>query len=304
MSTLDRVMEEVSTETTETANPDVTVEVTESGVNDTDNSTEVAAEDTVADKVEKDESLKKDVAETPEASEVPKDTKPTYTKEEQMQYSFKKRLDRQQRKYEEELKSLKEQLSALTAPKPKTRADFGSDEEFVKDYMNNIVAEQLAAKEKTWKEEQAQQESTKAQQEAFNKQISENFDSFDVFNDAVEPALANGLSELISTNPAVNDFITKNACGAKMLYTLATDQAACNRVFTATNMWDQYYALKRIEESFEGKTFKTPATAPVAPAPVTEVKPTVKIIGKVGQSKASDGDWDNKEWLRKQIRGR
>lgn len=233
------------------------------------------------------------VDETPKS----KQPKQQYTPEQRAEYAFRKRLDRQRQKYDSQIDELKKQIEALTNPKtPKTRQDFASDEEYVKDYFQQMIDAAFKQKES----EQQRQYEINAKQAGivndFVAQVERDYGSMDEYNQVVETSLENGLGELISNNPSVKQFIQNSAQSAKVLYALATDQNAVNKIFGARSEWDMFYELKRLEERLSERSGETAK-------PVEQAKPSMQAIGKVGSNNnVSNENWDDASWLRRQIR--
>ena len=310
MSRLNDMMNEMST-STETAN-DVQVD---GGTNDVKDES-IAVDTTSTSDVESkaDETPKSSENNTDEtnANNIADGTsnkkvdKTQFTPEQKAEYAFKKRLDRERKKYDSQILELKKQLEALQNPnKPKTREDFDNDEEYIKDYFGNMINDAFAKREE---ENRRREEALNAQasvMEGFANQVTRDFGSIDDYNNIVESSLDAGLGELIEKNPTVKQFIQSSDNSAKVLYALATDQNAVNKVFTSKTEWDMFYNLKRLEETLADKSFNnkgnTQQANNVSPAVTNNVKP----IGKVGaQGGQTNENWDDRSWLMKQIRGR
>lgn len=295
MSRLDNMMNEMTTDT-ESAN-DVEVVGGTNGVKDES----IAVDETATSNVERSD-------ETPKSSETVDSNKPSndkskYTPEQKAEYAFRKRLDRERKKYESQMLDLKKQLEALQNPsnnQPKTREDFASDEEYVKDYFGNMINDAFAKREAEYRKREEMMNAQAQIMESFASQVERDFGSKDEYNNVVENALEAGLSELIANNPVVKQFIQQSNNSAKVLYMLATEQDAVNKVFGSKTEWDMFYNLKRLEESAETQVFNKRESQQV-----NNVKPAVKPIGKVGgQGGNTNENWDDRNWLMKQIRGR
>ena len=231
--------------------------------------------------------------------------KSQFTPEQKAEYAFKKRLDRERKKYDSQILELKKQLEALQNPnKPKTREDFANDEEYIKDYFGNMINDAFAKREE---ENRRREEALNAQasvMEGFANQVTRDFGSIDDYNNVVESSLDAGLGELIEKNPTVKQFIQSSDNSAKVLYALATDQNAVNKVFTSKTEWDMFYNLKRLEETLADKSFNNKATTQQANN-VSPATNNVKPIGKIGaQGGQTNENWEDRSWLMKQIRGR
>ena len=249
--------------------------------------------------------------------------KSKYTPEQKAEYGFKKRLDRERKKYESQMLELKKQLEALQNPsknQPKTREDFSSDEEYVKDYFGNMINDAFAKRDAEYRKREEMMNAQARVMESFANQVERDFGSMDEYNNVVENSLEAGLSELIENNPVVKQFIQQSDNSAKVLYKLATEQDAVNKVFGSKTEWDMFYNLKRLEESAETQVFNKSDSQQVSnkgeSQQVNNVNPAglvnpaskpapVKPIGKVGgQGGNTNENWDDRNWLMKQIRGR
>lgn len=297
MSRLDNIMNEMTTET-ESANE---VEVV-GGTNEVKDES-IAVDETATSNVESSD-------ETPKSSETVDSNKPSndkskYTPEQKAEYAFKKRLDRERKKYESQMLELKKQLEALQNPsknQPKTREDFASDEEYVKDYFGNMINDAFAKRDAEYRKREEMMNAQAQVMESFANQVERDFGSMDEYNNVVENSLEAGLGELIENNPVVKQFIQQSDNSAKVLYKLATEQDAVNKVFGSKTEWDMFYNLKRLEESAETQVFNKRESQ----QQVNNVNPApVKPIGKVGgQGGNTNENWDDRNWLMKQIRGR
>ena len=240
----------------------------------------------------------------PESKSSANASKKQYTPEEKAQYAFRKRLDRANRKYEAQIAELKKQIELLSKPqtKAKTRADFANDEEYVRDYFGNMISDAFTKKEEEYRKREEMANAQAQVMESFANQVTRDFGSIEEYNTVVENSLESGLGELIETNPIVKDFIKQSDCSAKVLYALATDQNAVNRIFGSKTEWDMFYNLKRLEESLEPKALGQNKPAQTAQAS-TNTAP--RPIGKVGsQGGQTNENWDDKSWLLSQLRHR
>lgn len=230
-----------------------------------------------------------------------------HTNEERISYAFKKRLDRQSRKYEDKIAELEKKLEALQNPtKAKTREDFATDEEFVRDYFNGLVNDALTKRDEENNRKKLEEDAQSERMANFANQVEKEFGNLDKYNEVVEASLEMGLAQLIENNPVVKDYIKNSPSSARVLYKLATSQDDVTKVFSCRSEFEQFYALKKIEEATEGQNFlfDAPKAEPTpTPIPTTPTEP-IKPIGKVGsESNHTTENWESREWLMKQIRG-
>lgn len=229
--------------------------------------------------------------------------KSKYTPEQKAEYAFKKRLDRERRKYDSQILELKKQLEALQNPNkntPKKREDYANDEEYVKDFFGNMINDAFNKRDEEYRKKEEMMNAQAQVMESFANQVERDFGNLEEYNSVVENSLEAGLGELIENNPTVKQFIQQSDNSAKVLYMLATNQDAVNKVFRCKTEWDMFYNLKRLEESLESQSFIKSANTQV-----NNVNPAVKPIGKVGgQGGQTNENWDDRAWIMKQIRGR
>lgn len=303
MSRLDEMMKDM-TVNTEPASEVETVGGTDE-MNEANES--IAVESNESSDVEKtDETPKSNEDTVSSNTEVTKDNdkfKSKYTPEQKAEYAFKKRLDRERRKYDSQILELKKQLEALQNPNkntPKKREDYANDEEYVKDFFGNMINDAFNKRDEEYRKKEEMMNAQAQVMESFANQVERDFGNLEEYNSVVENSLEAGLGELIENNPTVKQFIQQSDNSAKVLYMLATNQDAVNKVFRCKTEWDMFYNLKRLEESLESQSFIKSANTQV-----NNVNPAVKPIGKVGgQGGQTNENWDDRAWIMKQIRGR
>ena len=164
----------------------------------------------------------------------------SFSPEEKAEFAFKRQLAKQKQKHADELKafqdSVKKELEEFKAsfkkeePK-KTRADFGSDDEYI-DYLTeqrvNAIMANRDAEAKKKADEAAAAEAAKAEDEEYRQSYSNTFrensqrefstpESYAAFGAKVQKAVDNGLGEVLDQAPAVRDFVFTNPDGALVL---------------------------------------------------------------------------------------
>lgn len=298
MSRLDEMMKDM-TVNTEPASEVETVGGTDemNEMNHSETNESIAVESNESSDVEKTDETPKSNEDTVSNTEVTKDNnKSKYTPEQKAEYAFKKRLDRERRKYDSQILELKKQLEALQNP-TKKREDYANDEEYVKDFFGNMINDAFNKRDEEYRKKEEMMNAQAQVMESFANQVERDFGNLEEYNSVVENSLEAGLGELIENNPTVKQFIQQSDNSAKVLYMLATNQDAVNKVFRCKTEWDMFYNLKRLEESLESQSF--------IKSQVNNVNPAVKPIGKVGgQGGQTNENWDDRAWIMKQIRGR
>jgi hypothetical protein len=227
------------------------------------------------------------------------------------------RLKKQAEKYDRELADRDAKYYALAKQfeefkqgmkknePPKTRENFGTDEEYVayltRQQIDADRAEQdRARKEQEEKAAQERAEQDKAEQavrerqERFVNNINYCFDQPEQkaeFMGKVKTYLGKGLGDLLDACPVASDYLLASPRGPKVLDRLLTDVNAFKRVFDPRGItpMDQYYELRELEREIYGKP--APAATeppPVEPKPTEEPKPA-KQVPKYGKPGAQGG---------------
>ena len=193
--------------------------------------------------------------------EKPKKDYTQFSKEEKAEFAFRRQLDKQKTKYEEQIKKmhetwqsqfdeLKKTVEANKKSEPvKTREDFTTDDEYIK-YLasiqvNDIMAkrDEQAAKEKA---EREAQEASKAADLERQKEATELFQAncqtcftdqaqYAEFSKKVQRGLDNGLAELLDQVPTVRDYLFTNPSGPIVLDEMLTNKDAFVRVMRSAS---------------------------------------------------------------------
>lgn len=245
------------------------------------------------------------------------------------EFSFKRQLEKKDKKHAEELrerdekyeKLLKEveELKKATAPKEKlkTRDQFPDDEEFM-DYkvdqrFNAKMAEFQAEREKQ-EAERAEQERQKAEAEQRLREQQDNWyanvdqafagdaNRSKAFLERVAYANKNGLGEVLDNCPVAADYLINDPYGPVVFEKLLTDQSTFNRVFDPRrpSPLAVYHELRAVEDEIRHAPAPSAEPAP-APAPVV---PKMGRPGKQagGMSVTNNDMWSDpkaiKKWLR------
>ena len=222
------------------------------------------------------------------------------------EYSFRRQLDKNNKKHADELAARDKEIAELKAKfaeiekktdpnnAPKTRKDFESDDDYI-DYLtqrrvDKILAERDAeAKKKADADAETQRKQKEADDEAFAQQRIWLDNVHAAFNDEkreqeflakVQYCAQRGLGQILDECPAASDFFMNHPHGPRVLEKVLNDQQTFRDVFgdgsRRVSQLDVYYAIRRIDERMDD----APA-APVSPAAPT--KPTMPHIGKPGK---------------------
>lgn len=236
------------------------------------------------------------------------------------EFSFKRQLEKKDRKHAEELAArdkenaeLKARLAALEKKmdpenKPKTRADFPDDEDFM-DYkvdakFNAKMAEFKAEQEKQ-EAERAEQERQRAeaeqrlreQQESWLTNVNQAFSGdtarSKTFLENVAYANQHGLGEVLDNCPVAADYLINDPYGPVVFEKLLTDQSTFNRVFDPRRPSPLaiYHELRAVEDEIRR------APAPSAePAPAPAPAPAVPRMGRPGKQAGGMSVTNNDMW--------
>lgn len=246
------------------------------------------------------------------SEEPPKENKPPkdysqFSKEEKAEFAFRRQLDKQKTKYEEQIKKmhddwqsqfdeLKKTVESSKKSEPaKTRDDFSTDDEYIK-YLasiqvNDIMRERDAQSAKEAKEREAQEVAKKAemerQQEAaslFQTNCANCFTDqaqYAEFSKKVQRGLDNGLAELLDQVPDVKDYLFANPSGPLVLDEMLTNKDSFVRVMQAA----RNPTLCVIEMHEMAKEIASRAKAPAEP----EQPKGMPHIGKPGSRNGGTG---------------
>lgn len=236
-----------------------TVEVKDEKVNEPskDWSTEAPKEWSKPNDKEEPEPTKAEVEEKP-VEEQPKPDLASLTKEQKAEHAFKRQISKQREKHEAEIADLKasfqkqfEEFKASMQPKepPKTRADFTTDDEYIK-YLTKQgyleakaesdaqTAKEAAEAEEKRKAEEAKREENEAMSRTFGENSRNAFKdeaAFAAYTKNVNRAIDNGLGEILDTVPTLRDFIFKNPEGPVVLDKMLSDRNSFVRVMGQTD---------------------------------------------------------------------
>ena len=172
-----------------------------------------------------------------------------YTDLEKAQYSFHKQFSRQQKKHEQEMAQLREEFKKQLAEeidkvrnpdkyKPKTRADFEYDDDYVKylakEQVNQALQEQMAQYQKEQEELARQTEVDNEYREIVNQNVKALYATPEAENEwrtKVGEAMQKGLGKMLDTDEDMSNFILFSPIGPKIMYELATNQKTVNDLF-------------------------------------------------------------------------
>lgn len=267
---------------------DEELEVT--GNTEVETTTEVAPETEVA--------AEEKVSSTPSEENVSgeKASHREYTPEERASYSFRKQLNKQKAKYEDQYNNLQnqynellERLNRLENPekfRPQTREQFGSDDDYI-DYLvqqrfDNMWNSKLQEAQSRYQEQMQQDQEVQAYKSRQDENVKKLFKTPEAekqYRDAIGTALQNGLGELIDSDKEVAQYIMRSDMGPKILYEFATKPDIVQEMFEdSVTPMDRQFKIRELENNLRKSM--------IQPTPV---------IGKPGiKSEASQGSiFDN-----------
>lgn len=176
-----------------------------------------------------------------------------YSDLEKAQYSFHKQFARQKAKHEREIADLRKELEKrfekrLTDEldkrdhpekyRPKTRADFQYDDDYV-DYLteqrvNKVLDERVAAYQKEQERIAAQNEADEEYKQLVNESVKRIYNTPEAENDwrtKVSDAMQKGLGKMLDSDEDLSNFILTSPIGPKIMYELATNRKAVQDLF-------------------------------------------------------------------------
>lgn len=233
---------------------------------------------------------------------------------ENMNSVIRHRLEKQAKKYEQELKDRDskydelarqfEEFKKQAAPKKElTRDQFETDEGYVAALTQQQIELDRENQAKLRKEQDEKDAAARAEQEKADEDIRNRQTRFlgnvercfadkaekEQFMGKVKTYLGKGLGDLLDACPVASDYLLASPKGPKVLDRLLTDKDAFVRVFDPAGItpMDQYYELKALEKEIYGTSISpAPAPAPVEePAP----EPAKKAMPKYGKPGAQGG---------------
>jgi hypothetical protein len=233
---------------------------------------------------------------------------------ENMNSVIRHRLEKQARKYEQELKDRDSKYDELarqfeefkkqaTPKKELTRDQFDTDEGYVAALTQQQIELDREKQAQLRKEQEEKDAAAKAEQDKAEDEIRQRQTRFlgnvekcfevpeekQQFMGRVKTYLGKCLGELLDACPVASDYLLASPKGPKVLDRLLTDKAAFVRVFDPAGItpMDQYYELKALEKEIYGTSI-SPAPAP---APVEEPahEPAKKAMPKYGKPGAQGG---------------
>lgn len=234
------------------------------------------------------------------------ESKPQYTELERAQHAFEKRLGKQQKKHSAEIaewqnkySALEERLQRLENPeayREKTRDDFSTQEEWDDYRLENKLKSLAENARKAHAEEQQKYEQQLAAQKAIADNVVKEFSTPELqeeFARTINAAAANGLGDVLKTNPMIVDYLKHNPKGNRMLYELCKDVNKVKEVFSHPDAMSQMFALKMMERDLQ----------PLVANNVQPKQNHVQPVGRPGAKPVRQADnWASKDWLREAIR--
>lgn len=233
---------------------------------------------------------------------------------ESMNSVIRHRLEKQARKYEQELKDRDSKYDELarqfeefrkqaTPKKELTRDQFETDEGFVAALTQQQIDldrenQAKLRKEQDEKDAAARAEQEKAEEDIRNRQarflgnVEKCFDDKsekEQFMGRVKTYLGKGLGDLLDACPVASDYLLASPKGPRVLDRLLSDKEAFVRVFDPRGItpMDQYYELKALEKEIYDARFK--AAIQPEPAPEPEPEPPKKAMPKYGKPGSQGG---------------
>lgn len=238
-----------------------------------------------------------------------------YSDLEKAQYSFHKQFARQKAKHDREIADLRKEFEKRLADeldkrdhpekyRPKTRADFQYDDEYV-DYLteqrvNKVLDERVAAYQKEQERIAAQNEADEEYKQIVNESVKRIYNTPEAENDwrtKVGNAMQKGLGKMLDSDEDLSNFILTSPIGPKIMYELATNKNAVQDLFVMGTLpngkviprsaGDRMRKIEQLAEKLE--TVINNNKAPIQPQ---------KALGKPGITKEVKKDiWNDSKAL-------
>lgn len=212
--------------------------------------------------------------------------KKAYTPEEQAAYSFRKQLNKQKSKYENQYGQLQAQynellqrLDKLENPQkyaPLNRQNFQDDDSYidaiVQQRFDNMWNQRLQEAQQKYQEQQQQDQEVQAYRSRQDENVKKLFKTPEAeqqYRAAIKTALDQGLGELIDSDKEIATYIMRSELGPKILYEFATKPQEVQKMFdeNVTPM-DRQFMIRELEGRLRNEM----------------VKPAMPVVGKPGLS--------------------
>lgn len=220
------------------------------------------------------------------------------TKEQKAEHAFKRQLEKQKAKYETQIQQMHESFQKQfdefrsefkkSQPKeePKTRADFETDDEYIKYLVKTQNdAERAEAEEKRAKEEKEQREfdeQRRAVSESFQQNCRAAFEdeqTYAAFATKVNKGIQNGLGEILDQAPAIRDYVFSNPNGPIVLNEMLSNKESFIRVMSnAGNPMSAVIEMHDLAREIASRAKQPDPT----PAPQPEQPKQMPHLGKPG----------------------
>lgn len=222
----------------------------------------------------------------------------TLTKEQKAEHAFKRQLEKQKAKYETQIQQMHDSFQKQfddfknefkkNKPKeePKTRADFETDD----DYIKYLVKSQNDAEHAEAEEKRLQQEKEQREFDEQRREVSERFqqncraafndeESYAAFATKVNKGLNNGLGEILDQAPAVRDYLFGNPNGPTVLNEMLSNKDSFIRVMSnAGNPMSAVIEMHELAREIANRSKQPDPT----PAPQPEQPKQMPHLGKPG----------------------
>lgn len=222
----------------------------------------------------------------------------TLTKEQKAEHAFKRQLEKQKAKYETQIQQMHDNFQKQfdefrsefkkSQPKeePKTRADFETDDEYIKYLVKTQNdAERAEAEEKRAKEEKEKREFDEQQRavsESFQQNCRAAFEddqTYAAFATKVNKGIQNGLGEILDNAPAIRDYVFSNPNGPLVLNEMLSNKESFIRVMSnAGNPMSAIIEMHDLAREIANRSKQPDPT----PAPQPEQPKQMPHLGKPG----------------------
>lgn len=230
-------------------------------------------------------------------------SKPRFTHEEQVQYSFAK-LNGKLAQTKKELKDALAQIAELkknTTPKPEQLGPeaFQNQADYLKYIANQTLIEQLQKAAEAKRLSEAEAQASRESQERYTQRAQELFktkEDIEAYNSIVGRALEEGLNDVLNGDKVISDFVKSSDWAPRLVFHFAAMPEDLERITAIKDPTDKRFALNMLQQrimtvfSKPAQNQQTQTQTPSGPTPPS----SVPIVGKAGTG-ASSGAGSNPE---------
>lgn len=222
-------------------------------------------------------------------------SKPRFTHEEQVQYSFAK-LNGKLAQTKKELKDALAQIAELkknTTPKPEQLGPeaFQNQADYLKYIANQTLIEQLQKAAEAKRLSEAEAQASRESQDRYTRRAQELFktkEDIEAYNTIVGRALEEGLNDVLNGDKVISDFVKSSDWAPRLVFHFAAMPEDLERITAIKDPTDKRFALNMLQQRImtvfskpaqnQSQSTQPKSTSEPTPAPANPVP----IVGKAG----------------------